>query len=82
MYKIKTPNEELQKIPVKGHKIQPAEPEVLNVAICWSDERSDIVRLPREEPLTINWSSLKDKHVTDPECILKKNTTDNTDKQL
>lgn len=34
MYKIKTPNEELQKIPVKGHKIQPAEPEVLNVAIC------------------------------------------------
>lgn len=27
--------------------------------------------LPREDPLIINWSSLKDKHVTAAACILK-----------
>jgi hypothetical protein len=51
---------------------KPVESVGLSVATLWSDERPDIVILPREEPLIINWSSLKDKQVTGSVCILQR----------
>lgn len=54
-----------------GHDLSlPVRSVDLNLATRSSDERPDIVMLPREEPLNINCSSLKAKHVTGHECIL------------
>lgn len=50
---------------------KPVESVGLSVATLWSDERPDTVILPKEEPLIINWSSLKDKQVTGSVCILQ-----------
>lgn len=54
-----------------GNTIKPVESVDLSVATRWSDEIPETVMLPREEPLSIKWSSLKHKHLTGPACILQ-----------
>jgi len=58
-------------MPIERDELLPLASLDLSVATCWTEDGSDIVILPEVEPLTINRSSFKHKHVIGTWCILQ-----------